>query len=379
MPLKKEDIERLVLEELSGVISQEDSAVLKDLLENDPEAQAIWEDFRRQLTSPLINAARQEFLSTNSAEELVSGIRKSKKRRIYQAVSIGIAASVLVLLMTFHLKQPDITKPSPVSLHSQALKSVALQLPGTPLVDLGSGQQQIGFGNVIFRVQSDHISWSGRTNGSSQPATITVPAGMNYTTILPDGSIIRLNEESDLEFPIAFNGKTREVTIHGEAYLKIAPDPDKPFLVHLPHGTVHVLGTEFNVNTRNDQQVTIALASGAIRVVTAADTLTLKPLQMVSYEEGKPLQPQNFGDHDPFYWKDIYPFRDARVHDIAIKILELYGIYVIIDGESTGNMTITATLDHHKPLKYFLDELKTRSLDYFFEKGDSILHIQYVH
>jgi hypothetical protein len=139
------------------------------------------------------------------------------------------------------------------------------------------------------------------------------------------------------------------------------------------------LGTEFNVNTRNEKQIQVALATGAIKVVTAADTLTLKPLQMLNYEEGKPLQAESFGNNDPFYWKDTYPFREAKVHDIGIKILELYGINVVIDGKSTGNMTITAMLDHHKPLKNFLDELKTNSLDYFFEKEDSILHIKYVH
>jgi transmembrane sensor len=379
MPLKKEDIERLVLEDLSGIISPEDSAALKKLIENDPEARAIWEDFHQQMTSPLVTAAREEFLNTHSAKELLASIKKLNQKRIYRAISIGIAASVLVLLLVYQLKQPDVTKSSPVSLHSSALKSVALQLPGTPSVDLGSRQQQIRFGDVVFHGQSDRLSWSGNTNGSSQPATITVPSGMNYTAILPDGSMIRLNQQSSLQFPIAFNGKTREVTIHGEAYLKIASDPAKPFLVHLPHGTVHVLGTEFNVNTRNDKQVKVALAAGTVKVVTAADTLTLKPLQIVSYEEGKPMRAESFGDNDPFYWKDTYPFREARVHDIGIKILELYNINVIIDGKSTGNMTVTAILDHHKPLKDFLEQLKPNALDYSFEKGDSILHIKHTY
>jgi ferric-dicitrate binding protein FerR (iron transport regulator) len=378
MPLKKEDIERLVLEDLSGVISPEDSAALKKLIEEDPEARAIWEDIERQLNTPQVRAAREEFLSMHPVEDLFAEIKKVKQKRIYRVMSIGVAASVLALLFVNYIKQPDIKNSSPVSLHSSALKSVALQLPGTPSVDLGSRQQQIRFGSVVFHGQEDHLSWSGK-DGNSQPATITVPNGRNYTATLPDGSEIKLNQESTLQFPITFNGKTREITIHGEAYLKIAHDPDKPFLVHLPHGTVHVLGTEFSVNTRDNQQVKVALATGAVKVVTTADTLTLKPMQMVSYEEGKPMQAQAIGNNDPFYWKDTYPFMDAKLHDVGIKILELYGIDVIIDGNTTGNMIITATLDHHKPLKDFLDELKKDSLDYFFEKGENILHIKSEH
>jgi transmembrane sensor len=377
MPLDKEHIERLILEELSGVISPEDSAVLQKMVEEDPEVWAIRENFRQQLTNPEISAAREDFLSTFPPEQLVHRIKKEKTSRIYQAVGLSIAASVTILLMVYLPKQPDITRKSPVSLHSSTLKSVALQLPGTPSVDLGSPQQQINIGDITFHGESDHLYWTGTTKAGSIPATIKVPKGVNYTVILPDGSEIRLNEESDMQFPVAFNHQTRDITIHGEAYLKIAPDPDKPFLVHLPHGTVHVLGTEFNVNTRNDQQVKVALATGAVKVVTAADTLTLKPRQIVSYEEGKPLRAESFGRNNPFYWKDTYPFRDAKIHDIGIKVGQLYGLNVIIEGKNTGNQTLTITIDHNQSLQYFLDELKHKTnLDYSLEKGNNILHIK---
>lgn len=376
MPLKKEDIERLILEDLSGVISPEDSAVLRKLIEEDPEARAIQEDFRQQLSSPEISAAREEFLSTYPAEELVQRIKKEKRRRIYR-VSLGVAASVTMLLMIYQTNQPDFTKLSPVSLHSSTLKNVALQLPGTPLVDLGSKQQQISIGDITFHGEQDYLYWSGGTKAGNTTAEITVPKGMKYTLSLPDGSEITLNEESDMQFPLAFNNNTRDVTIHGEAYLKIAPDPEKPFLVHLPHGTVHVLGTEFNVNTRNDQQVKVALATGAVKVVTAADTLTLKPRQILSYEEGKALKAESFGNTDPFYWKDTYPFKDAKIGDIAMKIGQLYNINVIIADNSTENQTLTITIDHHQPLLYFLDELKSKTnLDYSFEKENSVLRIK---
>lgn len=376
MPLKKEHIERLILEDLSGVISPEDSIVLQKLLEEDPEAQAIRDNFNRQLTSPEISAAREEFLRTYSAEQLVKRVKKDKTRRIYQGVGMGIAASVTLLLMVYQPNQPDITKLSPVSLHS-ALKSVALQLPGTPSVDLGSTQQQINIGDITFHGESDHLYWTDNAKTGNIPATIIVPKGMNYTVILPDGSEITLNEESDMQFPVTFNNGTREVSIHGEAYLNITHDPARPFLVHLPHGTVHVLGTVFNVNTRNEQQVKVALATGAVKIVTAADTLTLKPQQILSYEEGKPLKAESFGQVDPFYWKDTYPFRDAKLHDIGIKIGQLYDVNVIIEGKNTGNQTLSITIDHHRPLQYFLDELKSRTnLDYSFEKGNNVLHIK---
>ncbi|SFD20535.1 FecR family protein [Chitinophaga sp. CF118] len=383
MPHNTEYIEQLVLEKLAGVISPEDSATLKKMIEEDPAARAIWDDFSQQLDNPDMSAAREEFLNTHTAEQLVSGIKKRKQRYIYRATGLGIAASLLIMLVTTQVRQPENVKQSPVSLHFTQ-KNVALKLPGFPLMELGSEKQQkIAFGDAIFYQQSDQLFWTTGPRASRQPATILVPRGRKYTATLPDGSTIILNEESTLEFLIAFNGPTREVTISGEAYLKIMPDPQRPFLVHVPHGTVHVLGTEFNVNTRDSKKVKIALATGAIKVVTAADTLTLRPRQIVNYEEGKPLHPENLNNQDPFYWKDTYPFQNTRVHDISLKLVQLYQINVSIDDTAASNLTFTTVLDHHKPLKAFLDELKGRTslFDYSFKKEgkDSVLHIKYVH
>ncbi len=67
-----------------------------------------------------------------------------------------------------------------------------------------------------------------------------------------------------LEFPFSFTEGSREITIFGEAYIKVAKNPSKPFIVHLPGSTVQVLGTEFNVNTYDSGIVKVSLVEGMV-------------------------------------------------------------------------------------------------------------------
>lgn len=67
---------------------------------------------------------------------------------------------------------------------------------------------------------------------------------------LPDSSNVTLNAGSSLAYDSNKLQWDRNVKLEGEAYFKVAKG--KRFTVHTKHGTVAVLGTQFNVNSRND-------------------------------------------------------------------------------------------------------------------------------
>lgn len=64
---------------------------------------------------------------------------------------------------------------------------------------------------------------------------------------LPDGSVVRLNAESEMQFK---QGQERTVQLAGEAWFNVAPGI--PFAVQTTIGEVRVLGTSFNVYVRED-------------------------------------------------------------------------------------------------------------------------------
>ncbi|MEJ1963534.1 MAG: FecR domain-containing protein [Gammaproteobacteria bacterium] len=78
------------------------------------------------------------------------------------------------------------------------------------------------------------------------------------TVTLPDGSEVRLNTNSAVR--VAFPGKARVIQLDGEAYFKVAPDPQRPFVVYAGRFSVKALGTAFAVH---------ALENGVDLTVTA--------------------------------------------------------------------------------------------------------------
>lgn len=91
---------------------------------------------------------------------------------------------------------------------------------------------------------------------------------------LADGSKIKLNAGSTLEYPEDFEEDTRSVYLKGEAYFDIKKDETKPFIIHTAQSQIEVLGTSFNVREDNKLNETIvAVLTGKVRLSSAHNTL----------------------------------------------------------------------------------------------------------
>ena len=86
--------------------------------------------------------------------------------------------------------------------------------------------------------------------------------------VLPDGSLVALNSNSTLQFPKKFKGDIREVTIIGEAFFDVKPNPDKPFVINAGDAQVKVLGTSFNVCAYpGTETIEVIVETGKVQVV----------------------------------------------------------------------------------------------------------------
>lgn len=85
--------------------------------------------------------------------------------------------------------------------------------------------------------------------------------------ILPDGTRITLNAESELRYPAAFRGATREVYLTGEGFFDVAKDHQHPFIVHTRQMDIRVLGTAFDVKSYQNERFTeTTLLRGKIQI-----------------------------------------------------------------------------------------------------------------
>ncbi|MDN3593907.1 FecR family protein [Zunongwangia endophytica] len=104
--------------------------------------------------------------------------------------------------------------------------------------------------------------------------TLRVPYGKKFEIELSDGTVAYLNSGTSIKYPSRFLANTnREIYITGEAFLAVAKDSSRPFIVNTDQLEVKVLGTKFNVFAYPEDEVSaVTLVEGAVSLQTAKNT-----------------------------------------------------------------------------------------------------------
>jgi len=309
----------------------------------------------------LVDEERPEevHLSEERAEEIFSNIIKADDsrmvRRPVRRMSLRIgwsAAAAVVIFLLVRFIHLGVTNPSlpvaagPELQYDQApgRKAAMLTLADGRQIALDStGSSTIGRqGNNTVVNLKGALAYNATGPAGSSPElaynTLSTNAGNQYRLILPDGSRIWLNAESSVKFPVNFGSRERNVEITGEAYFEIAPDAERPFMVHYNDIKVQVLGTSFNVNAYTDESVVATtLVEGAVKVVSGSNHSVLAPGQQVQVS-GKNMQVMNdVNTSEVVAWKnDEFYFRRADIRSIMRQLARWYNIKVDYESQDVG-------------------------------------------
>ena len=179
--------------------------------------------------------------------------------------------------------------------------------------------------------------------------TLSAPAGLITESILSDGTKICLNAGSKLEI-INYKKNERRVRLYGEAYFDVTRDEMRPFIVETGKIAVRVLGTEFNVNSKGDEQ-SVVLVRGAVQVDSQTDEETLS-YRLVPGQRFSRNPSDGSGNiaqvttEDYTSWINGYlKFEKLPVAQVILKIQDYYGICIRHDGLPEDAYPITGKLD----------------------------------
>lgn len=113
---------------------------------------------------------------------------------------------------------------------------------------------------------------------NEKPIETIVVASNNIPLVdtLPDGSVVTLNKNSQLDYPSKFKGETRSISLKGEAFFNVTPNKQKPFIIHVNDVTVRVVGTSFNVKSVNGVTEVI-VETGVVQVIRNNKMVELHP------------------------------------------------------------------------------------------------------
>lgn len=122
---------------------------------------------------------------------------------------------------------------------------------------------------------------------------INTPAAHRQTLALADGSTAELNAQTAVRTDFRY-GRRTVILERGEAFFSIAKDPDHPFLVETPSGTISVTGTEFNVRLDRGDQAEVTLLEGAVefQATGASSSSSLRsPSSVLRLAPGQQISP----------------------------------------------------------------------------------------
>ncbi len=109
------------------------------------------------------------------------------------------------------------------------------------------------------------IAWSALRTGGYLPQTYQTATGQIRDVVLPDGSVVGLNTQTELEW-VGSPHDRRVRLVRGEAYFQVVHDPSRPFRILLARSEVQVLGTRFDVYQMTNGDVRVSVISGTVAV-----------------------------------------------------------------------------------------------------------------
>lgn len=204
-----------------------------------------------------------------------------------------------------------------------------------------------------------------RSSGEVLYNTMATPKGRQYQLTLPDGTQVWLNAASSIYFPTVFTDKKRAVTITGEAYLEVAPDPRRPFTVRVGKTNIEVLGTHFNVMAYdNEEQIKTTLLEGSVKITDEDRTATLRPGEELQLNTRQFEVIRNADVEAAVAWKNgWFVFKDAGVETVMKQVERWYNISVryegkVIEKQFNGRISRSASLSELMEMLSFYDDMK---------------------
>ena len=277
------------------------------------------------------------------------------------------AAAIIVLFIVggaywYHREYTRVTPPEiSQEVHLAMEQSRERGVQAAEIITSGMPHQQVitDEERALYHVDEDFAEQL------EEAKRITTYHNKEYWVTLPDGSLVHLNYNSRLIYPEKF-GDRRDVILEGEAYLMVAKDKSRQFVVHTPKGDVKVYGTEFVVNTgtstengNDNKELTVVLVKGSVsftptdgreKMLTPGQELSIVNSQLnVSEVDTAPFVAWNEGE---------LVFSDWTLERIMSVIARWYGLDVEFANKDLGNHKFSGSLSRYEDLKPTLETIE---------------------
>ncbi|MCX6325690.1 MAG: FecR domain-containing protein [Bacteroidia bacterium] len=208
---------------------------------------------------------------------------------------------------------------------------------------------------------------------------ITVTAGndqKNLQVALPDGSKIFLNRNSEFSYHANFGKHSRDVKLTGEAFFEVTADASKPFIVDAGNARVKVVGTSFNVITKNyESAVEVYVKTGEVMLSdnSGSQSMLLNPGFVGTMDlkiSGKTI------NKNPNYlaWNTgLLVYNGQKLGVVFNEVKKVYNMDIVADDPIILENTWTSSIDNQS--QETIIRLICVSFNLSYTKDGSVYHL----
>ncbi len=353
--MENEKVEELLVQYLMGNLSPQGRKEFAQLLSNpqyqDRFSALMQEDFLKDKflsdENIEIKTAIQQFLFQAIKKDNATSQRVIHFRKWIAAASIILCLASLSWF--FFVKKPSsapeqVTKKTnyiPTDIQPGKSGAILTLSDGTKIVlDSAQGPLAVEGATKVMNVNGK-LSYAAQNSSlSTVYNTMSTPNGRQYQLVLADGSKVWLNAASSITYPTVFGTKERRVSITGEAFFEVAHNATQPFFVSVNGMQVQVLGTEFNINSYEDESsIKTTLQKGSVKIIKDDLASFIKPGQQAEITTGanQIIVNPNVDMEQVMAWKNgKFIFQDADIRSVMRQLERWYNVSVTYEGSETN-------------------------------------------
>lgn len=302
-------------------------------------------------------------------ENRISNYRKLKsQKRLAKSSFYKIAAVVILSIsltyITFNRRtNTTVSEENQIPIIAGTDKAI-LTLENGVDVYLEKGKS---FNNGTVHSDGEQLEYS-RTHNDSKTLFnyLTIPRGGQYKIVLSDSTVVWLNAETKIKYPLSFvEEEPRAVElVYGEAYFKVSPSTKnlgRAFKVITQIQEVEVLGTEFNIKAYPDEtQIYTTLVEGSVNILVAENKQKLRPgEQSILYPNTKHISIHTVNvDYDVAWVRGYFNFKNKPLNEIMKVLSRWYDVDITFQTHNLESIQFSGLLKRGQNIEDILDGIK---------------------
>lgn len=248
----------------------------------------------------------------------------------------------------------------------QSFDQLELDKPAGKVIELNWWKPWLRVAAMLIAAVAIYLFWP-QTKTSFE--TVATNSGQTTQFVLPDHSEVVLNASSAITYDRQSWAKQRALNLTGEAYFKVSEGTQ--FKVETFDGIITVLGTEFNVKSR-DNYFEVICYEGLVQVDSRSLSEQLPAMHMFRVINGTVIKSSNLNDTAPGWINKESTFISIPYREVLKELERQYQITVSAAGVDQSQL-FTGQFPH-EDLELALESItKPLNITYQIEDNQTVI------